>query len=166
MTIYQPGIHEDLLLLNWYMDLGSGPDFERTFSAELASCGAFLDSMRKTLLVYETDEKGIWFAAWFDRIMSAGTFGLWFRADKRHEKTTLKTVLEALNFGLERFPVLLFVTRDADVMAQGQKLGFQTMGEVPWLFDGESAVVAWLDRARFDVGMARFKSLFVAEVKD
>jgi len=152
MTLYQPGLDADLLLLNWYYTMAACEDFERIFSAELTPCGAFFDSMRKTTLIYETDEKGIWFAAWFDRVMAAGSYGVWIRADKRDQPNggeALRAGLESLSFGLARFPVLIFVTKHPEILALSRRFGFVALGEVPWMYDGDVAMIAWIDAARF-----------------
>lgn len=159
MTIYTPSVPADLLLLNWYMDLGSGPDFEAAFSAELAPCAAFLSAMSKSLLVYEADERGIWAAMWFDRQMSAGVFGLWIREDKRHWTSGVQFVGEAMEFGLERFPVLICISRSDKVIEKAvSSFGFVAMGEIPWIFDGDAAQLAWVDAARFRPAVAKWRA--------
>jgi len=153
MTVYQPSIDADLLLLNWYYTMATCEDFEMVFSSELAPCSSFMASMRSCTLIYEVDEKGIWFAAWFDRVMCAGAYGFWVRADKRDSPgggEPLRAALESLRFGLSRFPVLLFVTKQPEIVTLSLRVGFVPLGDIPWLFDGESASVAWLDAARFN----------------
>ncbi len=158
MTIYTPSIESDLLLLNWYMDLGSGPDFEAAFSAELAPCASFMSAMSKTLLVYEADERGIWAAAWFDRQMSAGLTGIWIREDMRHWNTGVRFLADAFEFGLERFPVLIAITRSNKILEKAMtSFGWTVMGEIPWLWDGEGASVTWVDSARFNAAVAQWR---------
>jgi len=152
MTTYTPSIASDVLLLNWYYDMATCDDFESVFSAELAPCSAFMASMRGCNLIYESDEKGIWFAAWFGRMMCAGIYGVWIRADKRNQPgggAALAAGLESLAFGLETFPVLLFVTKQPEVLQLSKRFGFVSLGEMPWVFDGDPASAAWLDAAHF-----------------
>lgn len=157
MMVYTPSIETDLLLLNWYMDLGSGPDFEAAFSAELAPCGAFMSAMQRTMLVYEADERGIWGAVWFDRQMSAGLAGLWVREDKRHWDTGVQFLGNAMEFGLEHFPVLLFAARNANVVHKAATYGYVVLGEIPGIFDGEAATVGWVDAARFRAALPNWR---------
>jgi len=147
MQVYIPSVESDVLLLNWYMEMANSDDFENTFSAELAPCSAFMTSMAKSFVLYEVDEQGLWAVCWFDRVMCAGAFGLWVRADKRHQAATLEFIINALDAGLEKFPVLLCVTRQQPVIDQAVRLGFTAMGKIPWLFDGDAAHIAYGDRA-------------------
>lgn len=163
MTVYEPGIDSDLLVLNWWHQMATTGDLERAFTVNLAPCGAFMAEMRKVMLVYEADADGIWFAAWFEPMLSAGSYGLWIREAKRHNADAMRQVIESLHLGLERFPVLVFATMHDRVVEQGKRFGFQVMGVVPHLFDGEPATLAWLDAEHFYAAVAPYMHLFGEE---
>ena len=159
MQTYVPSTESDILILNWYMEMAQSDDFEQTFSAEFAPCSAFMAAMTRSLVLYEADEKGIWGVVWFDRLMCGGAFGLWIRADKRVHSTTLPFILDALESGLEKFPVLLLVTKQRNVIEQAERIGFQKIGDIPWIFDGETAHVAWGDRKTCGAAFAEMRTL-------
>jgi hypothetical protein len=158
MTIYAPGdFHRDLLLLDWYITMGRGPDFEQIFFRDAAPIASFMGTMQKCLLIYETDEQGIWFAAWFDAAMSAGAVGLWCREDKRQSREMAQALYDTMEIGLARFPVILFVTRNASILRRTAAFGFVVLGEIPGLFDGETASIAWVNKERFTYSIEKYQ---------
>ena len=160
LTVYEPGIDSDLLVLSWWHHMATSGDLERAFSATLAPCGAFMAEMRRCTLTYEADDTGIWFAAWYEPALSGGFYGLWIRNGKRASADALRAVIESLHFGLERWPVLIFATMHAPVVAQAEQLGFTRLGDIPHLFDGEASTIAWLDAEHFYPAVAKYGSLF------
>lgn len=163
MTIYEPGIESDLLLLRWYGHMGEIGDLEKVFSVTMAPCSAFMSEMRKCFVVYEADADGIWFAAWFDPAMAGAYHHAWIRHDHRKSRAGLLAMIESLYLGLERWPVLISVTKQPEVPTQIQRLGFVTLGTVPWLFDGEEATISYLDTAHFYPAMKKYERALAIE---
>lgn len=150
LTVYTPGVAEDLLMFDWYRVMGSCEDLEQAFSVHLAPFGAWIEAMRKSFLVYAADDTGVWFASWMDAgAMSGAFYGLWIREDRRHAADALPLVIESIHLGLERFPVLIAVTQQPKVSLTAQRVGFQRLGVVPWIFDGNDAEILWLDSRHF-----------------
>lgn len=171
MTVYEPGIHSDLLLLDWYQTMaqasdGFTTDLERAFSVTMAPLAAFLTELRRCFLVYEADDSGIWFAAWFDPAMTGAYHHAWIRADRRASKGALAAMIESLYLGLQKWPVLISVTKQPSVVSAIRGLGFTTLGDIPWLFDGETATISWLDSAHFYPAVKKFERLFPDEAPD
>lgn len=142
MKIYEPGVNSDLLLTEWWTHLGLSGDLERAFTVDLAPLGAFLMEWRNiSALMYEVDEQGsICKAAWVERVMSGGFYGLWIREDQR-DSSSLAFVLESTLLCLQRFPVLIYVTRSRETADTAIRFGANEIGEVPHIFDGQAAIV-------------------------
>ncbi len=148
--IYEPGIHSDLLVLKWWERMAASGDLEKLFSVKMAECGAFMGAMRKMLLIYQSDERGIWSAAWFEPVMSGARFAGWIREDRRGSQDGNRAVIESIAFGLDRFPVLLSTwVHDPDWLEWLAALGFETLGTVPRLFEGTDVSVAFVTEDKF-----------------
>jgi hypothetical protein len=132
MTIYDGSPQADLLLLEWWTRMAATADLERAFSASHASVGTFFGSFRPpSILLYEADDQGIWFAAWFDPVMSGAFYGLWTAPHKRSTKVAFHAVQESIAFGLEKFPVLIGAMREAKVARQAVRFGARIPGVRP-----------------------------------
>src|SRR5262249_10407475 len=119
MTQYDGSPQADLLLLDWWTRMAATVDLERAFSASHASLGNFFGSFRPpSILIYEVDDEGIWFAAWFDPVMSGAFYGIWVAPHKRLTKVAFQAVRESIAFGLEKFPVLIGAIREEKVAKQ------------------------------------------------
>ena len=139
---YTPGFIEDMSLLAWWLHLGETGDLERCFSRTAACLTVFTRLFDEpTELYFARDDNG-WFAAsWITPLMDGATYSLWLREDKRQSREALQFIHMALQTALAKYPVVLFVTRAEGVMRQSQAFGFTVLGEVPYLFDGDSAWV-------------------------
>ena len=145
MTVYDGSPEADLLLVDWWTRMAATTDLERAFSIVHASVGAFFQSFRPpNILTYKVDDEGIWFAAWFDPVMSGAFYGLWIAPHMRLTMCALKAVEESVAFGLEKFPVLIGATREAKVARQAARFGARVLGSIPSLFDGEAATIGFI----------------------
>jgi len=145
LSVYDGSPEADLLLLEWWTRMAATEDLEKTFSAAHASVGNLFESFRPpSILLYEADDLGIWFAAWFDPVMSGAFYGLWIAPHKRVTRAAMQAVQESVAFGLEKFPVLIGAMREAKVAKQAERLGARILGELPGVFDGETAIIAYI----------------------
>jgi hypothetical protein len=150
MTLYDGSPQADLLLLEWWTRMAATGDLERAFSAAHASVGNFFGSFRpSSILIYEVDDQGIWFAAWFDPVMSGAFYGLWVAPHKRSTKVAFHTVQESIAFGLEKFPILIGAIREDRVAKQAVRFGARILGNLPHVFDGETATIVYLTTETF-----------------
>lgn len=151
---YVPGIESDILLARWWETLAESGDLGEVFSVEFAALGAFMEGMKNTTLLYDYDDKGIWFAIWADRIMSGAFFGFWVREDRRPSiNGNLAESLSRVHEGLDRFfgvyPVLFQVTRNPHIVELAMRIGAKILGRVPYIFDGEDAMITFLTKEDF-----------------
>jgi hypothetical protein len=147
MTVYDGMPESDLLLLDWWTRMAATMELEQAFSVVHASVGSFFHSFRPpAVLVYELDDEGIWFAAWFDPVMSGAFYGLWIAPQMRLTMCALRAVQKSVAFGLEKFPVLIGATRQTKVARQAARFGARIVGDIPNLFDGEKATICYITR--------------------
>jgi hypothetical protein len=162
-VVYEPGVHSDLLMLDWWKHLATTGDLEKLFSKEMAECGTFMATMQRLFVVYEADDKGIWFAAWFIPFMDGANYGGWLRTDCEDTPAGSRAVVDSIAVGLNRFPVLLSITKyEPDFVQWLVSLGFEYAGTVPQLCQREDMIVAWLTEENFYRAAAvNFKALYV-----
>jgi len=150
MKIYEPGTDEDLLVLKWWGLLTETGDLGRAFVRAIWPLSEFMVNMGgNTILTYEADEQGIWFATWYDPIMSGAFCGLWVREDKRNMEA-VKAGHLSMRIAFETFPVLITATRSESVRKTAQRQGFKDLGVVPHLFDLEDAFVLYATKKSFE----------------
>jgi|SRR5581483_3193661 len=138
---------DEFLLVDWYNNLIMSGDHFKTFYRDLRHLSTFLDFFKppRTLAI-AVDDKGIWFAYWIDSMMSGAFFGLWVREDKRQAPSMLKCFREAINGSFLFASVLISITKQDHVCRQLEKLGFDYLGRVPALWDGENVDVYTLTK--------------------
>jgi hypothetical protein len=145
MIVYDGSPQADLLLLEWWTRMAATADLEQAFSVVHASAGSFFASFRPpNILIYKADDQGIWFAAWFDPVMSGAFYGLWVAPHMRLTMCALQAVQESVAFGLGKFPVLIGATRHLKVARQAARFGARILGDIPNLFDGETATIGFI----------------------
>ena len=123
------------------------------FSRETtASLHSFLSTFQPpNQLLFKSDLKlGLWFAAWLEPALSGAFVGLWCQDKMRHTKALLETVEEALDYGLYQYPVLIGVTKQENLLDAYRRLGYNVLGKVPLIFDGEDAWIAHITRGSFE----------------
>jgi hypothetical protein len=100
-------------------------------------------------LLYEADEQGIWFASWYEPILSALVQGLWAREDKRG-KELVETVGRSMKMVFDYAPVIMGLTRFKDVVASAELFGAKNHGLIPCIWEGEAAYLASLTKEDFE----------------
>lgn len=149
MILYEPGPEEDLLLLQWYNTLMETGDLAKAFTSRMYSIGAFMANMRPPLiLLYEADEQGIWFASWYDGVMSALVQGLWARKDKRG-KELVPVVGRSMRMVFDYTDLIMGLTRFEKVAQSAQLYGAKSHGIIPLIWEGESAYLISLTKEDF-----------------
>jgi hypothetical protein len=150
MTIYEPGTDEDLLVVQWWNLLRENGDLELAFMREVWALAPFLANMGgDTVLTFEFDDNGIWFAAWYDPIMSGASCGLWVREDKRNMEA-VEAGHTSMEIAFECFPVLVTTTRSPLVRETAMKQGFAELGVIPQLFNDEDSFVLYATKQSFE----------------
>lgn len=151
MIEYDPDLHETLLVHWYYSSLVAEPEeFANLFAKPLRNLTEILHWAKHSVkLIFESDGT-IWIAAWILPEMSGAWFGLWVRKDKRQTRAMLAFVDECLDAALERFPVLMALTKQPRLQSEIERLGFVHQGATPHLFDGAPANAYYLTKETRD----------------
>jgi hypothetical protein len=150
MIVYDGSPEADLLLIEWWTRMAATADLDRAFSVVHASVGAFFQSFRPpSTLLYKVEGQRIWFAAWFDPVMNGAFYGLWIAPHMRITMAALEAVEESIAFGLSKYPVLIGATRIPKLARQTERFGAKVLGDIPKLFDGETATIGYITAETF-----------------
>lgn len=152
--IYQPGEAGDGPLFHWYAQLTATGDIHKILGPSVHSISAFMRHFTdpSARLYYLFDDDGWWAVAWSFPMAGGGAWGFWLREDKRAvgSRLALAFIMATLNDALSRFPVLVNVTKQPEVVEKTQRLGYTYVGEIPYLFEGETAYVLQMTREAFE----------------
>lgn len=162
MNEYVRGQDYDTALAAWYVQLVKDGDLEKILGSSLWALGAFMEHFRSCcFLLYEADELGWWYVSWLFPFMHGGTWGVWFRQDRRgrinSHRVGVQHLRESLRRAFEIYPVLVNTTKQPAIVAKTRKLGYTYLGEIPLLFDGEPCHVLYLTKEQFYADNARWE---------
>lgn len=147
MIAYDQSFGHDMLLLGWWSRMFHNADLDRTFTQDLHAPGAFMACWRagNRALVFDHDDEGIWIAIWFQPVMSGAYMGIWVRPDQRLTKRrTVEAVKTTLVTALGHWEPILSLTKQEKLLRPLRGLGYDVVGRVPGLWDGEAVWVAAL----------------------
>jgi GNAT superfamily N-acetyltransferase len=148
---YEPGQETDLLLATWWAKLHTTGDLFAVFPTSIHNLSNFLVWFRPPReLAYAMDGEGIWLAAWFEPVFSGAIMGLWVDPRYRRSRHAAELVGRLYDEALSRYPVLLGVTGQRRLLRAYVKAGYEVLGSVPYLFDGEEGWMLVLTRQAFE----------------
>ena len=172
MIDYDKEKHEDLLIAWYYAQLRAEPEeFAKLFMKPLRSLTALLNWAAHTVhLMLSVDERGIWGAAWVDPFLSGAYFGTWMRKDRRGTIGAYALVRHAQRDALKVFPILIGVTKQPALHKVHLALGYELVGKLEKVFDGDDAWVYKLSQEtinerrnrRFDERIERAENPLIA----
>ena len=164
MISYIPGREHDMLLTSWWARMDADGELETTLAESCRILSGFIASFqRPRVLFFDADENGICMAIWFEPLMSGAFAGLWVAQHKRHSPSTLKNFRAIFDIALRHFSVIIGVTKKENLISQHERLGYELLGRIPSLFDGEDAWILTLTREGFNEHRRGRKRRNVAE---
>jgi len=160
---YAPTVENDAILASWWLALRASGDLDRAWLPQAHTLSGFLGMMQPpNVLLADVDARGIVFAAWFEPTMDGVAMGAWLRPEVRPTRRGLAYFLEAWDWALARWPVVLGFTKQESLIAEHQRLGYAVCGCVPALWGGANVWVLALTREAFARTKARFARLVPA----
>lgn len=147
MTVYDPERHE-LLLLKWYLDIKANPEeLGNLFTRPIQSLTEILSWAKyRVKISFEFDAQGIWALAWAEPLLDGAMVGGWARKDKRASFHTWISFKKFTQAALGTYPVIIGLTRQAELHGLHIKLGYNYVGDIPALFDGSPVRVYTMSR--------------------
>lgn len=150
LTKREPGAASDILLLRWWQQMVEDGELLEVFGDCVATPSGFLSVFAdtRTTLYYTADENGIGLALWYEPFMGNTALGMWGRKDwrKRRWWDALKATLAEQ---LETFPMIIAMTRNKNLVVAGPEMGFVKLGQVPYLYRGDTCDILYCTRESF-----------------
>jgi hypothetical protein len=135
------------LLVQWWAEMQKSDEFARAVHSSAQNLDAFICYFRHTAsLMFEADDKGIWFAASSTPLYDGAMWDVWIRDDKRHTASALKAIELSYGLALERFPNLFGITQQRELHAIHLKLGYTYGGVLKENMDGKTQYIYQLTR--------------------
>jgi hypothetical protein len=135
------------LLVQWWAEIAETPEFSKTVHSSAQALDAFICYFRHTAaLMFEADDKGIWFAASTTPFYDGAMFDVWIRPDKRHTPSALKALSLAFELALGRYSNLFGMTQQRELHAIHLKLGYTYGGVLKENMDGKTQYIYQLTR--------------------
>ncbi len=146
---YRPESFYDWLLIDLWAKMQANGDLQKTMLGGSQSLLAFCRVLAtpETCLAY--DQEGPYFAAWCEPVMAGVALGFWVREDKRKSRICLKLAHQLLTQLFTCYPTIVVITKDPDVSQFHAHFGFTYAGEIPHVYDGETAYMSFLTRETY-----------------
>lgn len=152
MYRYESGQDMDLAVAGMWSRMKQDGDLDRLFTKDsqaLSDLYRFLQGPSKGMLFEADATYGIWLAMWFEQVMGIAYCGLWIAKPCRATPRALAGMLRIYEHALRWFPAILGVTKQQILLRPHQRLGYQVLGEIPGIWDGERAWLVMLTRPWF-----------------
>lgn len=151
MIVYNPTDEQHgLLLAQVWARAKTDGDLPHMLTAQGQSLPRFFKRLEyPTVVVFDTDEQGVWLLAWFEPLFDFAYCNLWIRRDRRNREA-LPTVHQVYESAFKIWPTLLGFTKQERLLKSHAKLGYRMVGKLERLFDGEDAWLVQLTKDDFE----------------
>jgi len=142
MRAYDSKQHE-FLLVSWYTTLRADPDeLNKLLFPNLHNLTALLNwAAHQVKFFFDMDAAGLTCAAWLAPVLSGAEAGAWLRKDQRKSYSSAIFMNRFYKVALEAFPVIIGITCQPELEKVHLMLGYEKVGEVPYLYGGRLAVI-------------------------
>ena len=142
---------EDMLLLNWWHEMNHSGDLTKVFFRSCLAIGTFFEVFKRpNWLFYTEQDDSIKVAIWAEPMFSTACVGMWAAPAVRHAPSTFKTMQLVYYTLITIFDSILGITKQEKLLRQHEKLGYNIIGKVEGLFDGDDAWLVHLTRKAFE----------------
>lgn len=158
MYRYEMSADMDLAVVGMWCRMQRDGDLDRIFlkdSQTVSEMFRLIQGANKGMLFEATAEDGIWLAMWFEQVMGVAYAGLWVAKPYRPTLRGLRAVITIYEQALRWFPAILGVTKQEALLEPHRRLGYEILGEIPGIWDGERAWLVMLTREGFARANAR-----------
>ena len=155
VELYVPSYEHDLLLFKWWMELQNSGDFETLFANSQRPLSKFIELFQPPrMLTFTCDESGninhvIWFTPFSDAA-DAAFVGFWLHKDLRGTRHSVQVTNFVYSVAFQMFKTLIGVTKHEHLLRIHRKLGYNIVGQIPHLMEGDDAWIVYLTKENFE----------------
>ena len=165
---YHPTSFHDWLLVDLWGKMQRSGDLEKTMLRGSQALFEFMKVLARPDTYFAYDDSGPYFVAWCEPVMCGVALGFWVREDKRASRACLQLAHMLLNKLFQKYPTIVVITKDPAIQHFHQHFGFQFVGEIPHIYDGERAYISALTQeqyfARYPASDEALSYTFVTEL--
>ena len=142
---------EDLMISLWWAEMRESGELTKIFSASCQSLGNFYPIFKPpNWMFYKLDSKGLQLALWASRMFSAVTVGIYLAPRSRLDTQVYRAVQLIYHALFQAYPVNLGITKRKKLLTTFESLGYNIVGEIPGLIDGEPTWLVQLSKESFE----------------
>jgi len=142
---------EDFMLYLWWTEMRASGELAEIFSANCQALSNFYPIFKPpNWMFYKLDDQGLQLALWASRMLSAVAVGIWLAPRSRIDPEVYRAVQIIYHALFQVYPVNLGVTKRKKLLTTFQSLGYNIVGEIPGLLDGETAWLVHLSKESFE----------------
>jgi len=153
ICLYRGTVDEDILIAEWWDSLGD--ELPKLVTESAYSLSSFYSLFKSpNMMSYTVRDRKMESVHWAEPVSTsphAIFFSSWsskaLRGTKRHA-ILMATIYEIL-FSMDQ-KTILGITKQQELLELHSKLGYEIMGPVPHLFDGDEAWVMYLTKESFE----------------
>ena len=151
MYTYERTTQEDLLFYRWWARMSMDGDLEKVFLKNAHTPGAFMELMRKQdVVLYALDSVGeVYVVAWIYLFMSLPSVSLWVRSDCRKSRAAARLVSYIYSYVFKYVSTIIGITKQERLIKSHKHMGYDVVGKIPGLWDGEDAWVVVLEKSKY-----------------
>ncbi len=164
MYRYDPGPDHDLAVAGMWCRMQRDGDLPGLFTRDSRNLASMLAMIQPPkVMLFEADDRGIWLAVWGEQVLNSLFTGLWIAKERRGTPGALRSLLTIHSEILRVFPTLMGVTCQPRLLAPHRRLGYNVLGEVPGMWDGNPAWLVMLTREGHEAAKRRLLRPALAE---
>ena len=142
---------EDLMLSLWWSEMRESGELSDIFSVSCQSLGNFYSLFKPpNCLFYKVDSKGPQLMLWASPMLSAIAVGIWLAPRSRLDPEVYRAVQIIYYVLFTTYPVNLGITKRKKLLTTFESLGYNVVGEIPGLIDGEPTWLVHLSKESFE----------------
>lgn len=156
ITLYQSSTAIDCTLVRWWEHLNQTGDFDLIFTDRLRPLAHFMSNFQPPNIAFFGQDHeppyDIWLAVWFAPFSdtNSGVFmHYWCDKPKRGTPLHLQATHLVYDIATQCWPVIVGITRHEHLLGLHRKLGYNIVGQIPQMLDGQDVWVLYLTRELF-----------------
>lgn len=156
---YRGTAAEDVLLAGWWHQMEADGDLGLFAAGSRTMSELFrLMAAPGKALLYQFDARGLWIAYWAEQLLGALMTGFWIRHDRRRTREAGWEFLCVSDL-VTSWGTVVGVTKQREIVRLHERFGYTVVGEIPGMFDGETAIILTLSRDHLLAAKHRLRHL-------
>lgn len=139
----------DWILIDLWGKMQRSGDLEKTFLSGSQTLLSFMKILAKPETRFAYDQDGPYFCAWCEPVMAGVALGFWVREDKRKSRICLTLAHQLFAELFQGTSTVVVITKDPSIKLFHEHFGFEHLGSIPSIYDGDPAYISYLTRETY-----------------